>query len=100
MNEAAAGPTRREADGRTRSLAHGHPVLRQPASPLPPEELHTPAMAQLLKDMVDTLHAYGGIGLAAPQIGVSWAPGDYPDPWRAKPLWRDSGDAVDGIREP
>lgn len=49
----------------------GHPLLRQVARPLRPEELGTEAMARLLADMVDTLHDYGGIGLAAPQIGES-----------------------------
>jgi peptide deformylase len=49
----------------------GHPLLRQVARPLRPEELGTEAMARLLADMRDTLHDYGGIGLAAPQIGES-----------------------------
>ncbi len=49
----------------------GHPLLRQVARPLDPAELGTPEIAMLLDDMVDTLHDYGGIGLAAPQVGVS-----------------------------
>ena len=47
----------------------GHPVLRQTARPLTTSELHAPDMPQFIQDMVDTLHDYGGIGLAAPQIG-------------------------------
>lgn len=47
----------------------GHPVLRQPATPLPREALGSEALARLIEDMIDTLHDYGGIGLAAPQIG-------------------------------
>jgi peptide deformylase len=46
----------------------GHPVLRQVARPLTAEEIRSPALHTLLNDMVDTLHDYGGIGLAAPQI--------------------------------
>jgi len=47
----------------------GHPVLRQPAEPLTPEQLASPETRRLIVDMIDTLHDYGGIGLAAPQIG-------------------------------
>ena len=46
----------------------GHPTLRQPARPLTPEEIRSDEIAALVEDMVDTLHDYGGIGLAAPQI--------------------------------
>jgi peptide deformylase len=46
----------------------GHPVLRNVARPVTPEEIRSPALRVLLDDMVDTLHDYGGIGLAAPQI--------------------------------
>lgn len=46
----------------------GHPTLRQVARPLAIEELDAPGMARLVTDMVDTLHAAGGIGLAAPQV--------------------------------
>jgi len=49
----------------------GHPLLRQVARRLEPAELENPALHELLNDMVDTLHDYGGIGLAAPQIGES-----------------------------
>ena len=47
----------------------GHPVLRQPAEPLPREALGSENLHRLIGDMIDTLHDYGGIGLAAPQIG-------------------------------
>ena len=49
----------------------GHPVLRQKARPVTQEELHSGAFHRLLADMRDTLHDYGGIGLAAPQIAES-----------------------------
>lgn len=52
-------------------LRMGHPLLRQKAREVMPEEMGTPVFNQLLADMSDTLHAEGGIGLAAPQIGNS-----------------------------
>lgn len=48
----------------------GHPVLRRRAQPLEVAELAEPRVAELVRDMVDTLHAAGGIGLAAPQVNV------------------------------
>jgi len=49
----------------------GHPVLRVAARPLEADEIGSDAIHALVADMVDTLHDYGGIGLAAPQIGES-----------------------------
>lgn len=49
----------------------GHPVLRTVARAVAPEELAAPWLHALVEDMVETLHDYGGIGLAAPQIGES-----------------------------
>jgi peptide deformylase len=46
----------------------GHPTLRQRARELTTAELKTPELARLIVNMVDTLHDYGGIGLAAPQV--------------------------------
>ncbi|MCC7257886.1 MAG: peptide deformylase [Gammaproteobacteria bacterium] len=54
-----------------RVLRLGHPVLRQVARPLSAAEIGSERVRQLLADMVDTLHDYGGIGLAAPQVGES-----------------------------
>ncbi len=54
-----------------RVLKMGHPLLRQPARSLEADEIGSSALAALLEDMVDTLHDYGGIGLAAPQVGES-----------------------------
>jgi len=48
----------------------GHPTLRQVARPVEREELGSEAILQLVEDMKETLHAAGGIGLAAPQINV------------------------------
>ena len=50
----------------------GHPLLRQPAEPYPEELIGSPDFENLINDMRETLHAYGGIGLAAPQIAVSY----------------------------
>jgi peptide deformylase len=48
----------------------GQPVLREPARPLDPQEIATPAVQQLIDDMLATLAAAGGVGLAAPQVFV------------------------------
>ena len=47
----------------------GHPVLRERAREVTPEELRSPAVQQLIDDMVDTIRAAGGAGLAANQVG-------------------------------
>ena len=52
-------------------LRMGQPVLRRRARPLTGAERSDPALRALVEDMVDTLDASGGIGLAAPQIGES-----------------------------
>jgi peptide deformylase len=54
-----------------RILRMGHPLLRQVARPLRTEEIGSECMRRQVADMIDTLHDYGGIGLAAPQIGES-----------------------------
>ena len=54
-----------------RVLRMGHPVLREPASEVPESLIGSEELKRLISDMVDTLHDYGGIGLAAPQIGES-----------------------------
>jgi peptide deformylase len=45
----------------------GHPVLHAPASPVPEVD---GSIVTLVNDMVETMYAAPGIGLAAPQIGV------------------------------
>lgn len=49
----------------------GHPALRRPAQPIPADRLrHRDAeLQQLIDDMVETMHAANGVGLAAPQLG-------------------------------
>ena len=51
-------------------LRMGHPLLRRRARTLTAADRADAALSPLLADMVDTLDASGGIGLAAPQIGV------------------------------
>ena len=50
-------------------LKMGDPRLLRVAEPV--TEFGTPAMAALIADMFDTMHAANGAGLAAPQIGVN-----------------------------
>ena len=50
----------------------GHPALRTPAEPVPADRIGSPEVQQLVDDLVDTVRASGGSGLAAPQIGVGW----------------------------
>jgi peptide deformylase len=49
----------------------GHPVLRQGARPLEKSLLLSPGVQKLIDDMIDTMHEYHGVGLAAPQIHES-----------------------------
>lgn len=71
-----------------RIIRMGHPTLRQVARPVQRSAIGSAALKRLIDDMVDTLHDYGGIGLAAPQIGeslrlaiieISGGPGRYGD---------------------
>ncbi|MGH9174391.1 MAG: peptide deformylase [Vicinamibacterales bacterium] len=49
----------------------GHPVLRQRARVVEKHELKSAGMQQFIDDMIDTMHEYSGIGLAAPQVHES-----------------------------
>jgi len=49
----------------------GHPVLRQRARELTIDELASPEMQALIDDLIDTMHAANGAGIAANQIGES-----------------------------
>lgn len=49
----------------------GHPVLRRRARPVDPATVTTPAFQKLIDDMFETMDAYEGIGLAAPQVHES-----------------------------
>ncbi|CAM3315655.1 peptide deformylase [Rhodothermus bifroesti] len=45
---------------------YGDPILRERTQPV---QADSPELQQLLDDMVETMHAASGIGLAAPQVG-------------------------------
>jgi peptide deformylase len=49
----------------------GHPILRQPALPVEPEELAEPDSQALIDDLIETMRYHNGAGLAAPQVLVS-----------------------------
>lgn len=50
-------------------LRMGDPRLLRVAEPI--SEFDTPELMQLIADMQETMHDAGGVGLAAPQIGVN-----------------------------
>jgi peptide deformylase len=49
-------------------LTYGHPLLRQRSAPIDGD---LPSLRPLVEDMFATMYAEPGIGLAAPQVGVS-----------------------------
>jgi peptide deformylase len=46
----------------------GHPILRERARALDKSSLRHPLVQKLIDDMIDTMHEYHGVGLAAPQV--------------------------------
>src|SRR2546426_2698030 len=46
----------------------GHPILRQVAKPVPPDEIRSADVQRLIDDMVETMREYDGAGLAANQV--------------------------------
>jgi peptide deformylase len=50
-------------------LKMGDPMLLQVAAPV--QQFDTPELQALVTDMLDTMKAHNGAGIAAPQIGVS-----------------------------
>ena len=46
----------------------GHPVLRTRARALDKAAVRHPLMQKLIDDMIETMHEYHGVGLAAPQV--------------------------------
>ena len=48
-------------------LKYGDDVLHEPAKPV---DVITPEIDRLIDDMIETMYAAPGIGLAAPQVGV------------------------------
>ncbi|MCM2351572.1 MAG: peptide deformylase [Bacteriovoracaceae bacterium] len=50
----------------------GNPILRKKTQEVLKNFLKTKEFGQLLEDMHDSMEHYGGIGIAAPQIGIDW----------------------------
>ena len=46
-------------------------MLRQRGRPLEKNDLRNPLMQNLIDDMIETMHEYNGVGLAAPQVHAS-----------------------------
>ena len=46
----------------------GHPVLRQTSEPARVENIRAGKYRNLIDDMIETMHAYEGVGLAGPQV--------------------------------
>ncbi|MGC8794257.1 MAG: peptide deformylase [Bryobacteraceae bacterium] len=52
-----------------RIVKYGDPVLERPAEPV--QEFDTEELHRLVEDMFESMYAAHGVGLAAPQIGIS-----------------------------
>ena len=50
-------------------VKYGHPALEQPAETI--SEFDTPELHKFVEDMFQSMNAAHGVGLAAPQIGIS-----------------------------
>jgi len=50
-------------------IAYGDPVLRRKATAIEPDEY--PHIKELIENMFETMYAAHGVGLAAPQVGLS-----------------------------
>ena len=50
-------------------VKYGHPVLEKPAESI--TQFDTPELYKLVEDMFESMWAAKGVGLAAPQIGIS-----------------------------
>ena len=59
----------------------GHPVIRRVAEAVAPEALGRDPLQRLIDDMVETMHEYEGVGVAAPQLhlGLRLALIEVPD---------------------
>jgi len=49
----------------------GHPALRQRAKKVDLGKIKTTQFQKLINDLIQTMRAYQGVGIAAPQIGLS-----------------------------
>jgi len=66
----------------------GHPVLRQKCKPIERRTIMSPEIQTLIRNMLETMVEYNGVGLAAPQVytpvRLVIAGGDEDDQGRAK----------------
>jgi len=46
----------------------GNPILRQGAGEIPPDQISSAAVQALIRDMIETMKEYDGVGLAAVQV--------------------------------
>ena len=49
----------------------GNPVIRKACEAIPKEALGTAALQKFIDEMIETMHACEGVGIAANQVGVS-----------------------------
>ncbi len=56
---------------RLKIMQAGDPILREPARSLTPHEIMTEETQRLIRDMKETMYDAPGVGLAAPQVGIS-----------------------------
>ena len=49
----------------------GHPVLRLKSRPVAENQITSPSVQSLIQDMIQTMHEYDGVGIAAPQVHLS-----------------------------
>lgn len=49
----------------------GHPALRAKSVPVDPKRIQNKPFQKLIDDLIATMRAYGGVGIAAPQIGLA-----------------------------
>jgi peptide deformylase len=73
----------------------GDPVLREPTKPV---EHFDRKLRQLAKDMIETMYAAPGVGLAGPQVGISLRLFVFDDQ-RTGPLFIANPELVDGQGE-
>jgi peptide deformylase len=50
----------------------GNPILRQMAKKISIQEIKSDQTGRIIQDLKDSMKHYGGIGIAAPQIGLSY----------------------------
>jgi peptide deformylase len=56
---------------RLKIMQAGEPILREPARLFTPHEIVTDETQRLIREMKETMYDAPGVGLAAPQVGIS-----------------------------